>query len=415
MSRHSEALAEFLTRHPLPGIAAAAREHDGPVLCVGGAIRDVLLSRPPADIDIVVGGDLDAFVDLFARHCGPRPVAIGDPWRDTRRTKVGNIQVDLGAMLGDETEDLAARDFTVNAMAVRLGGGELGGDRLQLIDPQGGVDDVSLRTIRMLSAQALATDPLRMLRAVRYLASLEGFGIDELTLAAIRSRAAAIDEVAAERVQYEWAHLLQGAGWVTAVRVAVDLGLFERTLGFAADLCGVDAWARREAAFSTRAGAEDLVVLRLAALLGGAPADAQEQVRELLVERRWPRKLAHRATRVAAWAGHLADAPETAVWALEDRQSAGNAARLARALMDSCDSPGMERIVELETYAARAAEPPWVRGSDLREWGMGEGLELGDLLQQVTRGQLERRWESAAAARSWARRQAGAVGPKGSA
>ena len=75
---------------------------------------------------------------------------------------------------------------------------------------------------------------------------------------------------------------------------------------------------------------------------------------------------------------------------------------------------GMERIVELETYAARAAEAPWVRGSDLREWGMDEGLELGDLLQQVTRGQLERRWESAAPARSWARRQAGAVGSKGS-
>lgn len=411
MSRHREALAEFLTRDPLPGIVAAAREHDGPVLCVGGAIRDVLLLRPAADIDIAVGGDLDAFVDLFARHCGPRPVAIGDPWRDTRRTKVGNIQVDLGAMLGDATEDLAARDFTVNAMAVRLGDRE---PPVDLLDLHGGVDDVSLRTIRMLSSQALADDPLRMLRAVRYLGSLGGFRIDELTLAAIRSRAAAIDQVAAERVQSEWSHLLQGAGWAGAVRVAVDLGLGERTLGFAADLRGADAWAGLEAASSTAVEAEDLVVLRLAALLVGAPARSPEQTRAMLVERRWPRKLAQRATRVAAWARHLADDPETAAWALEDRRSAGNAARLARSLIDAPDSRGMERIVELETYAARAAESPWVRGSDLRKWGMDEGLELGDLLQQVTRGQLERRWESAAAARSWARHQAGAVGSKGS-
>ena len=268
---------------------------------------------------------------------------------------MGNIQVDLGAMLGDETEDLAARDFTVNAMAVRLGDGELAGDRLDLIDPHGGADDVELRTIRMLSSQALADDPLRLLRAVRYQASLDGFRIDELTLAAIRSRAAAIDEVAAERVQSEWSHLLQGAGWVAAVGVAVDLGLGERTLGFAADLRGVDAWAALETASPTTVGADDLVVLRLAALLGGAPARAQEQALGTLVERRWPRKLAHRATRAAAWARHLADDPDAAAWALEDRRSAGNAARLARALIDTPDSRGMERIVELETYAARAA------------------------------------------------------------
>lgn len=414
MSRHSEALAEFLRRDPLSGIVAAAADHDGPVLCVGGAIRDVLLSRPAADIDIAVGGDLDAFVDLFARHCGPRPVAIGDPWRDTRRTRVGSVQVDLGAMLGDQTEDLAARDFTVNAMAVRLDGGESPVGPVELIDPHGGVDDVELRTIRMLSAQALADDPLRMLRAVRYLACLEGFHIDELTLAAIRSGAATIDDIAAERVQSEWSDLLQGAGWVTAVGAAVDLGLGERTLGFAADLGGAEAWAALEAVSSNTVEAEDLVVVRLAALLGGAAARPQEEACATLVERRWPRKLAHRATRVAAWARQLADDPGTTAWALEDRRSAGNAARLARALNDTPDGGGMERIVELETYAARAAEPPWVKGSDLREWGMDEGLELGDLLQQVTRGQLERRWGSAVAARSWARRQAGAVGSKGS-
>jgi tRNA nucleotidyltransferase/poly(A) polymerase len=254
-----------------------------------------------------------------------------------------------------------------------------------------------------------------MLRAVRYLASLDGFHIDEPTLAAIRSRAAAIDEVAAERVQSEWSHLLEGAGWAEAVRVAVDLGLGERTLGFVADLCGVDAWAVLEAASSATVEAEDLVVLRLAALLEDALERRQEQACAMLIERRWPRKLAHSATRVAAWARHLADGSETVAWALEDRRSAGNAARLARALVDTSDSRGMERIVELETYAARAAEAPWVRGSDLREWGMEEGLGLGDLLLQVTRGQLERRWESAVAARSWARQQAGVAGSKGNA
>jgi tRNA nucleotidyltransferase/poly(A) polymerase len=412
MSRYREALAEFLTQRPLPGIVAAAGEHDAPVLCVGGAIRDVLLSRPAADIDIAVGGDLDAFVELFARHCGPRPVAIGDPWRDTRRTKLGSVQVDLGAMLGDETEDLAARDFTVNAMALRLGEGQPPGD---LLDPHRGADDLESRTIRMLSSQALADDPLRMLRAVRYLASLDGFRIDELTLSAIRSRTAAIDDVAAERVQSEWAHLLHGAGWADAVRLAVELGLGERTLGFAADLCGVDAWAGFATASSSAVDAEDLVVLRLAALLAGAPAGPQERVGAMLVDRRWPRRLAHNAARVAAWARELADDPETVAWALEDRRAAGNAALLARALISTPDDRGMARIVALETHARRAAEAPWVSGSDLREWGMGEGPELGDLLQRVARGQLERRWETAAEARAWARDRAIAVGSKGSA
>jgi len=183
MSRHNEVLAGLLTHEPLPCIAAAAADHDATVLCVGGAVRDALLRRPAADVDIAVAGDLDAFVDRFADRCGRPPVAIGDPVRDTRRTRLGGVQVDVGRMLGSVTDDLGARDFTINAMAVRIGGSELGPPTL--VDLYGGVEDLDRRTIRRVSETALREDPLRMLRAVRYYAALDGFELEPSTRQAI--------------------------------------------------------------------------------------------------------------------------------------------------------------------------------------------------------------------------------------
>ncbi len=411
MSRHSEALAGLLTRDPLPGIIAAAAEHEAPVLCVGGAIRDTLLARPAADIDLAVGGDLEAFVDLFARHCGRRPVAIGDAWRDTRRTKLGDTQVDVGAMLGGENDDLAARDFTINAMAVRLGSGDgpLDPRRPQLLDPHRGAADLETRTIRMLSPDALAEDRLRMLRAVRYVAVLDGFAIDEATLAAITAAAAAIDAVAAERVQAEWAHLLAGCRWVEASRLVYELDLGRRTLGFAPDLAAAAAWSRFETEQDADIDATDVPALRLASVLAGLPSASVDAACASLVERRWPHRLAQRATQISGWALALADDAPILAWVLEDRVSAADAGLLGRALVPSPEAARRARIEQLETYVARAGEEPWVRGSDLRTWGMEEGLDLGKLLQQACRGQLERRWASAAGARSWAQQRVAEV------
>lgn len=407
MSRHSEQIGGLLTSRPMPDIVAAAGEHDAPVVCVGGALRDALLGRDAGDIDLAVAGDLDAFVAGFARHCGRTPVAIGDPWRDTRRTTLDGVQVDVGAMLGTVEEDLATRDFTINALAVRLGRAS---DRVpELIDLHRGAADIEARTIRMLSRQALREDPLRMLRAVRYFAALDGFEIEEATRAAIASGAAAIDRVAAERVQSEWAQLLAAPRWAEAVELIFGLGLGERTLGFRTPLDGVTAWHQRERRVDGGESADGILELRLAALVAGAVDERGAEVCATLVARRWPRRLAQRATRIARWARALVAGPcETTRWALDDRASARRAALLARALLGGKrrSRGAVARIDELQARACRAAEIPWVNGDDLRSWGLDEGPKLGALLDEVARGQIERRWQDAATAREWARRRA---------
>jgi tRNA nucleotidyltransferase/poly(A) polymerase len=420
----------------LSALRAAAEAHDGPVLCVGGAVRDALLWREPADVDVAVGGDLDAFVELFARQCGRRPVAIRDLWRDTRRTSLGGVQVDLGALLGDERNDLAARDFTVNAMAVRLADSGPAEDRRAgaLLDPFDGIGDLQRRRIRMLSAAALADDPLRMLRAVRYVAVLEGFALDDATRAAIDKRAGTIMESAAERVQTEWASLLAAPGWLAGLRLASELGLVAPTLGIEVGLEGAEAWRSFEIAQHagvpaagpppwTGAPAERLpsetpaadeagpeaAHQRLAAMIAGTPGLTSAAAGEALVARRWPHRAVKRAVRVAEWARALQQDGDTVAWALEDREAAGRAAALARALWDAGDEVTSARIAALELHARRAAEQPWVRGGDLRSWGLEEGPRLGELLHEAARGQLERRWPSAADARAWARDRVTAV------
>ncbi len=398
MSRHNELLRQLLSQPPLPWLIAAAREHNEPVLLVGGAIRDALRSRSHADVDVAVAGDLEAFIDAFARHCGRRPAAIGDPWRHTHRTRLVDTQVDIGKMLGTIDEDLARRDFTINAMAVRL---DLD-DPIELIDPHDGAADLACRAIRMVSEAALQEDSLRTLRAIRYFSTLDDFEIDGSTRAAIARHAAAIDGVAGERVQAEWEQLLRGSRWAKATRLAFDLGVGERTLGGAAKLETVEAWSVFEARVADLTP-EDHLRVRLAALLCGM-GGASSSMHQRLAERRWPAALAQRATRIGRWAMAVPDTDDDQLvgWAIEDRGSAALAALLGRALAPD-DDRSIAAAVRLETYAARAAETPWVRGTDLIAWGMSEGPMLGACLEQATRGQLERRWESRQAAQSWAR------------
>ncbi len=406
MSRSETTTARLFSRSPLPEIAAVAAAHNAPVYVVGGALRDAAVGRDAADLDIAVGGEFEAFIDAFAEACGRRPIEIGDQWRDTRRTRWAGIQVDVARLLGSLDEDLARRDFTINAMAVELSPetcAGLGAREVDLgevvVDPHGGLEDGRGGQIRMVVEQALDDDPLRLLRAVRYLAVLDGFDIEAGTRASIAARRASMDSVSPERVQTEWRHLLAGSHWLAAVRTAADLGL-AGTLTDAPDLEAAAAWDARESPRDV-----DRIEGRLAALLlADAAADA-ERTYERLVEGRWAQGLARRVARAARWAGAVASATadDCLDWVLEDRAAAVLAARLARCA-DAADARSASDRLEL--FAHRAAETAWVTGFDLRGWGLTEGPELGAFLAELMRGQIRRRWVSDDEARGWARKHA---------
>jgi tRNA nucleotidyltransferase/poly(A) polymerase len=246
-----------------------------------------------------------------------------------------------------------------------------------------------------------------MLRGVRYTSSLKDFDIEADTEATIAAHASEVEGVAAERVQAEWSYLLAGPQWVRAVDRSLRLGLVPPTLGIPLSLADARSWDAFEKAAVARGQAIDApLTLRLAALVTAAVADGADAVEGALKERRWPAAIARRACRSASWARLIGRVTvgELAEWALSDHEAARDAALIARALDEGT---GLEpSAAKLEDFARRACEERWVRGADLLSWGMQPGPSMGELLHRAARGQVERRWESAEEARSWARHRA---------
>ena len=161
---------------------------------VGGAVRDRLLGRDTVDVDVALDGDPRSAARRVARAAGGAAFQLSGAFGAWRAVGPGHAwHVDLVPLRdGDLAADLAARDFTINALAQPLAGGET-------VDPYGGRGDLAARRLRMVSAEALRADPLRTLRAVRLAVEL-GLEIEPETSGEVAAEAAGIQRVAPERV-----------------------------------------------------------------------------------------------------------------------------------------------------------------------------------------------------------------------
>ena len=287
-------LLERLGRPP----AVAALDGEDAVYVVGGAVRDLLLGREPHELDFVVEGDAVA----VARRVGGRVIAherfgtatVTVPGatfdlasaRRERYERPGALpEVELGASL---REDLARRDFTVNAIALHLADGEL-------VWHPGSREDLEARRLRILHDRSFLDDPTRLLRLVRYAARL-AFAVEPGTdrLAAEAVAGGALDTVTGSRLGAELRMLLREP------QPAALLGLERHGLGRA--LLG-DAFAPHE---RTIAVAHELGgdLAALAAALS-APGDLDR-----LAFPAHERDVVQRA----AAAVPLADADDVALW-----------------------------------------------------------------------------------------------------
>jgi len=210
---------------------------------VGGALRDELLGREVTDIDIAVQGDPEqAARELATAVRGPvfqLSEAFG-AWRVLDRRE-GHVY-DFAPLQGETIEeDLAKRDFTVNAMARPLPPGALaaGADGGELIDPLGGRADLEARTLRVLGPAAYENDALRPLRLARFAAEL-GFTPDAETERLTAAAAPRVAEASGERVFAELRRLVLAPGAVEGLALADRLGLLRAVLPELADLHDVE-------------------------------------------------------------------------------------------------------------------------------------------------------------------------------
>jgi poly(A) polymerase len=207
----------------LRALVRAAPKSAAPVL-VGGAVRDALLGRPPAvDLDVALASGALAVGRRLADALGVAFVPL-DTERGAARVVAPGYRVDLADFRAPTlAEDLAARDFTVNALAVPLAR-LLRGGQAPIEDPLGGLADLAARRLRLAGPGVLADDPVRVLRGVRLAATL-GFRLTPATRAAIRRAAPTCTSVSPERVRDEVLALMAAPATGRALRMADRLGV----------------------------------------------------------------------------------------------------------------------------------------------------------------------------------------------
>ncbi len=206
----------------LRAVRAAAGPGRGVVL-VGGAVRDALLGRADADLDLALPHGALALAERLAERVGATAVVL-DAERGAARVAGAGVQIDLNDFRAPTLEgDLAARDFTVNALAVPLDP-LLAVGRAPIVDPTGGLADLRGRRLRPAGPGVLADDPLRALRAVRMEATL-GLRLTPAAARLVRAAAPALVRVTPERVRDELVTLLHLPATGRALRRADALGL----------------------------------------------------------------------------------------------------------------------------------------------------------------------------------------------
>jgi putative nucleotidyltransferase with HDIG domain len=259
-------MAEALVPEPIAALRAAGAEG----YLVGGSVRDRLLGRTTSDYDVVVPGDAAALARAVARAARGHAFRLSEGfgvWRVVARER---WQLDLLPIHGEGiVADLAARDLTVNAIAEPLAGGDL-------VDPFGGCHDLAAGRLRMVAADAFATDPLRVLRLVRLAGEL-GFAVEPQTAAAAARNAGALAGVAAERVFAELRQIIAGERAVAGLERMDAFGVTAAVLPELTALEGVEqnVYHHLDVHGHTRAVLAEAMAVELApaAVFGAAGAE----------------------------------------------------------------------------------------------------------------------------------------------
>ncbi len=216
---------------------------------VGGCVRDYLLGKEPYDWDMATDALPEDIMRLFPDSVYENAFGTvgvktgsGSPMLavveiTTYRTEGGYADMrhpDAVTFVKTIEEDLARRDFTVNAMALSISNEANEADaanEARLVDPFGGEADLKMGIIRAVGDPdaRFTEDALRLMRAVRFAAQL-GFNVEEKTISAIKRHAGLLEAVAKERVRDELSKLIMAARAADGIRMATDTGLMPHVM-----------------------------------------------------------------------------------------------------------------------------------------------------------------------------------------
>lgn len=400
--------------HELPGapqlLELSAERED--VELIGGATRDLLLGRTPRELDVVVEGAAEAFADQIASIIDGRLAAGGVRCEVDAHQRFGTASVRFdggridvaarraesyaapGALpavrTGTPDEDLRRRDFTVNAIAVSLGGPRRG----QLRAAPHALDDLAASRLRVLHDDSFIDDPTRLLRLARYRARM-GFQPDEHTarLAAQAIAADALATVSHARIGAELRlalaesdpvgalESLQQLGVLSALHEAIELDAPLARAALAALPREADAWPD---------------VLLLASLLLPAHSydttDYETRLRVLLDGFEFPAAERERAVHSAILAPRVVERLQRAREPSQVYESAHDAPLEAVALAVAlADAEGLDEAADgaRRWLSALRHVGLQINGDDLLDAGIAAGPEVGRRLRRALERKLD--------------------------
>ena len=266
-----------------------------PVYLVGGPVRDAILEMPVNDLDFTLLGDAPALAAELAKELGGE--ATVHSRFGTATVTVNGDRVDIvtarkevypypGSLpevsVSGLENDLARRDFSINAMALSVSG-----DNPQVIDPHGGLRDLAVGSIRTLHPGSFADDPTRMLRAVRYEQRL-GFQITDATLGEITDAISSghADAVTGDRWRQELVKIFEEDLAAGMLLRAVEIGVLPAVHPALVGGQELNRLAAEKPSATERLGAMDYVAALAVSL---SAADGDGVIRQLNFPAAWAR------------------------------------------------------------------------------------------------------------------------------
>ena len=228
-------LVEQYPKPVLAALAAIVRERSAFCYISGGTVRDWLLDLHSRDLDITVLHDAFGWAEELARRVGGTFVPM-DEDEGVARVVWRDAFIDFSSFReGAKTiaEDLLKRDFTFNSLAIpyptEVFGGRETDIQPEIIDPAGGQKDLQNKIIRCNSAAVFVSDPLRLLRAYRFMATF-GFSIEPFTKKKIHEHVHLLYLVAEERIAHELDSIMGAPSAIEAIEAMHENGILQELL-----------------------------------------------------------------------------------------------------------------------------------------------------------------------------------------
>ena len=370
----------------LHGASTAGAHHGVRLYLVGGTTRDVISGGRPADLDLVYVGEGADFPAAMAEELGGEVVSRSQ--FGTAKLAVDGIKFDLasarketyarpGALpevsTGSVDDDLARRDFSVNAMAILLQAESFG----ELLDPFDGKADVNRGIIRVLHPKSFEDDATRILRAVRYVTRLR-FRLEEDTERLLNSDLRYMDTISGDRVRHELERCFAEESVADILLEAQRLGVLKAIHpGLNIDERALDDLSVGQA--------HDPLAL-LAALLHSAPS---EQFPGVIARLSLDGRRARVVTDVAALRHAFSQLGSGAIMRSQVHHLLRkvDTGAIEGSAIATADPLVKER---LELYMAELRHVrPLLDGNDLMELGVSEGPAVGELLDRLLAARLD--------------------------